>query len=181
MSINKIITYNLIAFAMLVLSRVLSSPFDNITPDLGNMLWLPIGAAILSYLLFSFRVLPGVFFGYLIAEIIVEGGVVDITQKEVLKRMASSLAPVFSIGVMRLFNLSNFFDDNKINMGHIIFLIFLSAITSTLLKALLIDNELPGLDGYITTYLMGDIIGGIVFIYIGIKVFSSAFDKNKLT
>jgi len=181
MSINKIITYNLIALAMLVLSRVLSSPFDNITPDLGNMLWLPIGAAILSYLLFSFRVFPGVFFGYLIAEIIVEGGVIDITQKEVLKRMASSLAPVFSIGVMRLFNLSNFFDDNKINMSHIIFLIFLSAITSTLLKALLIDNELPGLDGYITTYLMGDIIGGIVFIYIGIKIFSSAFDKNKLT
>lgn len=177
MSIKKIIIYNLIALAMLVLSRVLSSPFDNVTPDLGNLLWLPIGAAILSYLLFGFRVFPGVLLGYLIAEVIVEGGVVDISQKEVLKRTASSIAPILSIAIMRLFNLSKFFEGSKIKISHVVFLILLSAIFSTLVKALLIDNELPRLDSYITTYLVGDLIGGIVFIYIGIKISSLIFKK----
>jgi len=84
MSIKKIIICNLIALTMIVLARVLSSPFDNVTPDIGNLLWFPIGAAVLSYLLFGFRVFPGVLLGYLIAEVIVEGGIVDISQKEVL-------------------------------------------------------------------------------------------------
>ena len=164
---------------MLVFSRILSSPFDNVTTDLGNMLWLPSGAAILSYLLFGFRVLPGVFLGYLIGEVIVEFGIVDISQKEVLKRTASSLAPIISIGIMRYFSLSNFFDDDKINVGHVVFLIYLSAVISTLLKALLIDNELPELSKYISSYMIGDMIGGIVFIYVGIKL-SHVFFKNKI-
>jgi len=178
MRLQKIVIYNLIALALLVLARVLSSPFDNITPDLGNMLWFPIGAAILSYLLFGFRVFPGVLLGYLIAEVIVEGGIVDISQKEVLKRTASSLAPILSIGIMRSFNLSQFFNEIKIKISHVLFLIFLSAIFSTLLKALLIDNGLPALDNYITTYLIGDLIGGVVFIYIGIKVSNLIYKKK---
>jgi integral membrane sensor domain MASE1 len=180
MNIKQFIFYNLIALVILVVSRFLSFPFDEATSDLGNLLWFPIGAAILSYLLFGFKVFPGVLLGYIIAEMIIEGGVLDITQREVLKRTASALAPVISIGIMRMFTLSNFFDDEKINPGHIVFLIFLSAIISTLLKALLIDNQLPDLDSYITTYLIGDMIGGMIFIYMGIKVFTTFFAKKKL-
>lgn len=180
MNVKQFFLYNSIALVMLVISRILSFPFDEATSDLGNLLWFPIGAAILSYLLFGFKVFPGVLLGYLIAEMIIEGGVFDVTQREVLKRTASALAPVVSIGIMRMFNLSNFFDDKKINPGHVVFLIFLSAIISTLLKALLIDNQLPGLDSYITTYLIGDMIGGTIFIYMGIKVSSTFFAKNKL-
>ncbi len=165
---------------MLVAARFLSFPFDEATSDLGNLFWFPIGAAILSYLLFGFKVFPGVLLGYIIAEIVIEGGMFDITQREVLKRTASALAPIASISIMRIFTLSNFFDDEKINPGHIVFLIFLSAIISTLLKALLIDNQLPTLDSYITTYLIGDMIGGMIFIYVGIKAFSKLFAKNKL-
>jgi len=165
---------------MLLAARFLSFPFDEITSDLGNLFWFPIGAAILSYLLFGFKVFPGVLLGYIIAEIVIEGGMLDITQREVLKRTASALAPIASISIMRIFTLSNFFDDEKINPGHIVFLIFLSAIISTLLKALLIDNQLPALDSYITTYLIGDMIGGMIFIYVGIKAFSILFAKNKL-
>ena len=179
-AVKQFILYNLIALAMLVISRVLSFPLDEATSDLGNLLWFPIGAAVLSYLLFGYKVFPGVLLGYLIAEAIIEGGVFDVTQKEVLKRTASALAPVIAIGTMRMFNLSEFFNDKKINPGHIVFLIFLSAIFSTLFKALLIDNQLPSLDSYITTYLIGDMIGGMLFVYMGIKIFSTFFAKNKL-
>ena len=75
---------------------------------------------------------------------------------------------------MRIFNLSKFFEEAKIKISHVLFLIFLSAIFSTLLKALLIDNELPSLDSYITTYLMGDLLGGVIFVYLGIKILSKS-------
>lgn len=172
-NLREFFLYNILAFVLLVSARVLSSPFDHLTPDIGNLLWFPIGAAILCYLLFGYRVFFGIFLGYLIAETIIEGGIFDISQKEILKRFASSIAPMVSIYLMRLFHLSKFFDDEKISISHVIFLVFFSAILSTLFKALLIENSLPGLDSYITTYLIGDILGGTIFIYLGIKIFSS--------
>jgi len=153
-------------------------------PDfvIGNYFWLPIGAVILSYLLFGFKVFPGVLLGYLIAEVLIEGSIGDISQRELLSRTMSSLAPIFAIGIMRVFSLSNFFDDDKINIGHVFFLVLLSAVISTLLKTFFVYDKaekfLTDPVGHISSYLLGDMIGGMVFIYIGIKVFS-AFATRK--
>ena len=183
MNIKRFISHTLIALTMVMLSRVLISGLDSPDFVIGNYLWLPIGAAILSYLLFGFKVFPGVLLGYLIAEVLIEGSVADISQRELLSRTMSSIAPIFAIIIMRVFSLSNFFDDNKINIGHIFFLVLLSAVISTLLKTFFVyqtaEKFLADPVGHIGSYLMGDMIGGIVFIYIGIKVFTLFFDKNK--
>jgi len=174
-------SHTLIALMMVALSRVMISGLDSTDFAIGNYLWLPIGAAIFSYLLFGFKVFPGVLLGYLIAEVIIEGGMADISQREVLSRTMSSLAPIFAIGIMRVFSLSNFFDDNKVNIGHIVFLVLLSAVISTLLKTFFVyqsaEKFLADPVGHIGSYLVGDMIGGIVFIYIGIKVSRLFFKK----
>ncbi len=182
MNIKQFISHSFIALMMVALSRVLISGLDSTDFVIGNYLWLPIGAAILSYLLFGFKVFPGVLLGYLIAEVLIEGGVVDISQREVLSRTMSSLAPMMAISIMRLFSLSNFFDEDKINIGHIVFLVLLSAVISTLLKTFFVyqtaEKFLADPVGHIGSYLVGDMIGGIVFIYIGIKVFAAFFAKK---
>ena len=184
MNIKQFISHSLIALMMVLLSRVLISGLDSSDFVIGNYLWLPIGAAMLSYLLFGFKVFPGVLLGYLLAEVLIEGSIGDISQRELLSRTMSSLAPIFAISIMRVFSLSNFFDDDKINIGHVFFLVFLSAVISTLLKTFFVydkaDKFLADPVGHIGSYLLGDMIGGIVFIYIGIKIFSSFFAKNKL-
>jgi integral membrane sensor domain MASE1 len=181
MNIKQFMSHTLIALMMVALSRVMISGLDSTDFAIGNYLWLPIGAAIFSYLLFGFKVFPGVLLGYLIAEVIIEGGMADISQREVLSRTMSSLAPIFAIGIMRVFSLSNFFDDNKVNIGHIVFLVLLSAVISTLLKTFFVyqsaEKFLADPVGHIGSYLVGDMIGGIVFIYIGIKVSQLFFKK----
>ena len=181
MNIKQFMSHTLIALMMVALSRVMISGLDSTDFAIGNYLWLPIGAAIFSYLLFGFKVFPGVLLGYLIAEVIIEGGMADISQREVLSRTMSSLAPIFAIGIMRVFSLSNFFDDNKVNIGHIVFLVLLSAVISTLLKTFFVyqssEKFLADPVGHIGSYLVGDMIGGIVFIYIGIKVSRLFFKK----
>lgn len=183
MNIRQFISHTLIALFMVASSRVLIAGLDHPDFSIGNYLWLPIGAAIFSYLLFGFKVFPGVLLGYLIAEVLIEGGIADISQREVLSRTMSSLAPIFAIGIMRAFSLSNFIDDNKVNIGHIVFLILISAVISTLLKTFFVyhsaEKFLADPVGHISSYLVGDMIGGIVFIYIGIKL-SQLFLKNKL-
>ena len=181
MNIKQFMSHTLIALMMVAISRVLISGLDSADFVIGNYLWLPIGAAIFSYLLFGFKVFPGVLLGYLIAEVLIEGGMADISQREVLSRTMSSLAPIFAIGIMRAFSLSNFFDDNKVNIGHIVFLVLLSAVISTLLKTFFVyqsaEKFLADPVGHIGSYLVGDMIGGIVFIYIGIKVSQLFFKK----
>lgn len=183
MNIRQFISHMLIALIMVGSSRVLIAGLDHPDFAIGNYLWLPIGAAIFSYLLFGFKVFPGVLLGYLIAEVLIEGSMADISQREVLSRTMSSLAPIIAIGIMRAFSLSNFFVDNKVNIGHIVFLVLLSAVISTLLKTFFVyhsaEKFLIDPVGHIGSYLLGDMIGGIVFIYIGIKL-SNYFLKNKL-
>ena len=183
MNIKQFISHSLIALTMVALSRVLISGLDSPDFVIGNYLWLPIGAAILSYLLFGFKVFPGVLLGYLIAEVMIEGSVADISQRELLSRTMSSFAPIFAIIIMRAFSLSNFFDDKKINIGHIFFLVLLSAVISTLLKTFFVYDKaekfLADPVGHIGSYLVGDMIGGIVFIYIGIKLSNLIFKRIK--
>jgi len=183
MNIKQFISHTLIALIMVASSRVLIAGLDHPDFSIGNYLWLPIGAAIFSYLWFGFKAFPGVLSGYLIAEVLIEGGMADISQREVLSRAMSSLAPIFAIVIMRLFSLPNIFNENKIKYGPFIFLVFLSAIISTLLKTFFVyhssDKFLADPVGHIGSYLMGDMIGGIVYIYVGIKL-SRIFLKNKL-
>ena len=49
-------------------------PFDNYNISVANYLWLPMGASILSILLFGFRAFTGVLLGYLVAALIIKGG-----------------------------------------------------------------------------------------------------------
>ena len=171
---SESVKYNIIALLMVAVSRLVVTGLDFEDFSVGNYLWLPIGAAIMSYLLFDFKVFPGVFIGYMLAEIILEGGIADISQKEAMSRLMSSIAPIIAIGVMKQFSLSRFFDADKIVFSHIIFLVLLSAVTSTLLKTFFVYNKttefLTNPLEHISSYLLGDMIGGVVFIVVGLKI-----------
>jgi len=171
---SQLFKYNMIALLMVAISRLVVTGLDFDDFSVGNYLWLPIGAAIMSYLLFDFKVFPGVFIGYMLAEIILEGGVADISQKEVMSRLMSSIAPIIAIGIMKQFSLSKFFDADRIVFSHIIFLVLLSAVTSTLLKTFFVYHKaekfLADPIEHISSYLLGDMIGGVIFIVVGLKI-----------
>jgi hypothetical protein len=60
-------------------------------------------------------------------------------------------------------------------------LVLLSAVISTLLKTFFVYDKaekfLADPVGHISSYLVGDMIGGIVFIYIGIKLSNLIFKR----
>jgi hypothetical protein len=88
-------------------------------------------------------------------------------------RLISSLAPLAAIMTMDAFHVSNFFDGEKINFKNIVFLIFLSSLLSTLAKFFVYPINLETITNpvlFIQSYLLGDMIGGIVFVYIVVKL-----------
>jgi len=169
---SESVKYNIIALLMVAVSRLVVTGLDFEDFSVGNYLWLPIGAAIMSYLLFGFRAFIGVYLGYILAEFILQSGFV--TEREAVSRLMSSIAPIIAIGIMKQFSLSKFFDADKIVFRHIIFLVLLSAIISTLLKTFFVYNKtgefLANPIEHISSYLLGDMIGGVVFIVVGLKI-----------
>jgi hypothetical protein len=159
------------------------APFDYTDLSIGNYLWLPIGASILSYLLFGFKTFFGVFLGFALATIILKGSFDAVSVYSWMGRLITSLAPIVAIVMMRAFHLSDFFDSGKINFAHVVFLVILTSLISTLTKFFIYPiNEavISNPVAFVQSYLLGDIIGGIVFIYVAIKIFTPLLVKNKL-
>lgn len=183
MFILQFIQHNVFAFLAVFIARMAIVPFDYADLSIGNYLWLPIGASILSYLLFGFKTFFGVFIGFALATIILKGSFDAVSIFSWLGRLSSSLAPIVAIMMMRFFHLSDFFDSRKVNFAHIVFLVILSSLVSTLAKFFIYPINEATISNpvvFIQSYLLEDVIGGIVFIYIAVKVFVPLMVKNKL-
>ncbi len=169
---------------MVFVSRMIIVPFDHIDVSIANYIWLPMGAAILAPLLFGFKSFPGVLIGYMLATFITKGGVWEpVYIYSYIGKFIDSLAPIVSILIMRFFRLSDFFDSGKANYSHIMFLVILTSLMATLAKVFVYPMQgklIPDPVLFIQTYAASDILGGIVFIYVALKIFAPRLIKNQL-
>ena len=155
---------------------------------LGNYLWLPMGAKVLAFLLFGLWAFPGVLLGSLMSGFLLYDFWNVNPIYGPLGSLVGALAPMLAILIMQFFRLSNFFNDGmKVQFGHVLFLVILSALINTLVKLFIYLNKVTYLDGqaidpvqFIQNYLVGDILGGFVFIYIVFKFFAPQLVKHKL-
>lgn len=154
---------------------------------IGNYLWLPMGAKILAFLLFGLWAFPGVLLGSLMSGIFLYDAWNGNTFYGPLGTMAGVIAPMLAIMTMRYFRLSEFFDKDKIVFGHVIFLIILSSLINTLTKFFLYADKVKNIDGkevdaiqFIQSYLTGDILGGVVFIVVVLKLLMPTLRKLKI-
>ena len=179
---------NIVIALVIFLTSALMSWTHGIDITLGNYLWLPMGAKILAFLLFGLWALPGVLLGSLMSGYILYNFLNVDPIYGPLGSLIGTFAPMSAILIMRYFNLSTFFDgDKKLEFSHVIFLIVLSSIINTLLKLFLYFGRVSGVDQqqidsseFILSYLTGDILGGIVFILLTIKIFMPLLIRFKL-
>ena len=119
------------------------------------------GAEILAYLLFGYRVLPGVVIanslvGFFLWNNWFGNGAMGFAGHVVI----GSLAPILAMMMMNYFRLSEFFKGNQLNFRRVIFLIVLTALVNSLGKFFLfmaVLEESPDPVVFLTTYLTGDI------------------------
>jgi len=183
----SVLKTTLITAAVVFLTSDLMSHFDAGDITIGNYLWLPMGAKILAFLLFGFWAFPGVLLGSLMSGVFLYDSWNGNAFYGPLGTLVGVMAPMLAIVVMRFFHLSNFFKDGKLVYGHIIFLVILSSLINTISKLFLYVDKVKGIDGkevdaiqFIQSYLTGDILGGMVFVFVVIKLFLPVIIRNKL-
>ena len=168
---------NFVIITVVYLTSALSSWIYGVDITIGNYLWLPMGAKVLAFLLFGIWALPGVLIGSLMSGMFLYDFWSGNTFYGPLGTLVGVFAPLLAIMIMKHFHLSSFFDDAKINFRHVLFLIILSSVINTLVKLFVYIDEVKNIDGksvdalqFIQTYLPGDILGGIVFVFIVLKI-----------
>ena len=168
---------NFVIIAVVYLTSALMSWMGGVDITIGNYLWLPMGAKVLAFLLFGIWALPGVLIGSLMSGMFLYDFWSGNTFYGPLGTLVGVFAPLLAIMVMKYFHLSSFFDDVKINFRHVLFLIILSSVINTLAKLFLYMDKVKSISGqgvdalhHIQRFLPGDILGGIVFVFIVLKV-----------
>lgn len=178
----SLIKYNLYALVLVFISRYLAIPMDHFNSDIGNYLWLPMGAVILSYLVFGPRVFLGVFLGYLLAEVVIEGGTTYIGQTEVMSRLVNSLLPLLTIMALKALNLGDFIQQGKLNYRLVLPLIVVASFATTLTKMILLYAPAQFSAGkvYFQSYMIGDVIGGTVFVVLVFSLLKNTLQQHKI-
>ena len=132
----------------------------------GNLVWLPLGAVLICYLLFGFRVFAAVFLAITASSLWFH----EATFRGInLLHFVGTFAPLLAIASMKFFKLSNFFDGEKIIFQHLLFLAILTAFYNTLTKFFVYSylsdspSSINGLQ-FIQNYLIGDILGCLVVL-----------------
>ena len=126
--VTEFLYQNIIAFLVILFITFINGQSY---PFVGNLVWLPVGAVSLCYLLFGFRIVIAVFIA-----ISISAHLGDYTQfpGHNLIHVVGTLAPLLAIASMKFFKLSYFFDGGKIVFQHLLFLGILTALFNTLMK-----------------------------------------------
>ena len=141
-------------------------------PFIGNLVWLPLGAMSLCFLLFGLRV----FFVAILASQCSEfwfHSVPFFDQVTLIRTVSGAIGPALAISSMKFFKLSNFFDGEKLVFQHLIFLAILTALFNTLIaffvSSYIVSND-QGIESinatvFLKNFLIGDILGCLIVLF----------------
>ena len=156
-------------FLIVVLCYFINGPAY---PFEGNLIWLPLGAMSLCFLLFGFRVVFAAILASQFSEFWFHSQLF-FDQVTLIRTVSGAIGPALAIASMRFFKLSNFFDGDKLVFHHLIFLAILTALFNTLISffvsSYIVSNgqdlEIINATNFLRNYLMGDVLGCLTVLF----------------
>ena len=141
-------------------------------PYIGNLIWLPLGAMSLCFLLFDYKVVLAALLATHFSDVWIHSQLF-FSQVTWLKSIAGVIAPMCAIASMRFFKLSNFFDEGKVVFQHLLFLAILTALFNTIISFFTSsyiaskDETMEQINAtvFIKNYLIGDVLGCLVVLF----------------
>lgn len=160
---------NAIAFVSVFSMAYIMIWFGSFELEVGSYMYLPLGAKILMYLIFGYRVFPGVIAACFAGGIFLMGSWGGNLYIGMLSACAGAVAPILAMCLMNLTHVSNFSKLSKIDFRHVLFLVVFTSVISALLKFFVYTQDVTlniNAVTFITHYIRGDVIGGLVVIYL---------------
>ncbi len=149
-----------------------------------NWFWLPLGAAVLVFLLFDYDAFVGVAIGSFVSGVVffdswsVLGGI----RYGVFETLIVAVSPLLALMTMKKLDLSKFFAARKVNFRHVVFLVVLSATYEALFKFsyfLSVVNSTMEPSLVMRNYLVSGIIGGVCLVVFVLKIVDILLSRLK--
>ncbi len=172
-SYKLLFTNNLVAFLAIFLASVAMKYLSGFDAEVGSYLYLPIGAKILIFLIFGRQVLPGVMASCIFCGVVLFDAWGGNFVFGAIGAIMGAIAPLASIWLVQKLGMVNFTNLANIDFRHILFLIFFTAIIHALSRFVIYAKSevfsISPID-FLSHYLVGDMIGGIVVIWTVLKI-----------
>ena len=165
--------HNTIAFISIFLASIAMKYLSAFDVEIGSYLYLPIGAKILVFILFGKAVLPGVIAACLFCGVVLFNTWGGNLFWGGLGAIVGAIAPLKSMWIIEKLRVANFSNLANIDFRHVLFLIFLTAVIHALTRFVIYaKSEVFSISpvDFLSHYLIGDMIGGIVVIYTVLKL-----------
>lgn len=155
------------------LASILMISLSGYDVEVGSYLYLPIGAKILVFLLFGRHVLPGVMASCIFCGVVLFDSWGGNFAWGAFGAIMGAIAPLTSMWLIEKFKLATYSKLKNINFRHILFLIFFTAILHSLTRFIIYAKSavfsINPVD-FLSHYLVGDMIGGVVVIWSVLKI-----------
>ncbi len=159
-------------FATLIIVLVAYALNGPAYPFVGNIVWLPLGAMSLCFLLFGFRVVLAALLATQLSEFWFQSQPF-FDQGTLILNVFGVIGPIVAIASMRFFKLSNFFDGSKLIFQHLVFLAILTAFFNTIISFFVTsfiasnDSSIEPINAtlFIKNFLIGDILGCLIVLF----------------
>ncbi len=172
---------NAIAFVSVFSMAYIMIWFGSFELEVSSYMYLPLGAKILMYLIFGYRVFPGILAACVVSGIVLMNSWGDNLLIGTLSACAGAVAPILAMVFMNLTHVSDFSNLSKINFRHVLFLVVFTSVISTLLKFFVYMQDITlniNAVTFITHYIRGDIIGGLVVIYLVLGFITPIIERS---
>ena len=157
---------NITTFLVVVFFTFIDGP---VHPTIGNLIYLPLGAVSLCYLLFGYRVSIATYLAIEFSDYWITGN----PHGHLAVNFVGTFAPLLAIATMKFFKLSSFFEGGKLVFQHLLFLAILTAFYNTLMNFFvwsylsLVEDSNVSINAvhFITNYLIGDLLGCLTVLF----------------
>ena len=174
--IKKHLIENSIAFMMVYVAALMMVYQSDFDVQIGSYLYLPIGAKILAFLLFGRSVLPGVIASCIFCGVFLFNAWGGHFIYGVIGASVGAVAPLISMWIIEKFKIASYSSLSGINFRHVLFLVLFTSVIHSLSRFVLYAKsgvfDINPVD-FLQHYIVGDIIGGIVVIWMVLKIVPS--------
>ncbi len=177
--IKKYLFENMVAFLSVFLAANIMILFGKLEMGIAAILYLPLGAKILMYLLFGFRVLPGILLACTTSGVVLLNSWDGHLLIGSISACAGTLAPIIAMWTMQITQVCDFSNLRNIDFRHILFLVVFTSIISALLKFFVFYDVNSNIEtvSFIAQDITGDILGSLLVIYFVLKAIVPLISK----
>ena len=154
---------NILIAATFFLLFLLSDFIFSINSNIGNLIFLPNAVRVIAVLIGGWAMLPGLILGHVMAAFL--------NEPNILLIVVGSICPFLAFYILKITNVLDLDKLYNIRFEQIIFFVFFTSFFNAIGSYFVLSADMGTGNIFIIRYFVGDFLGGILGLFVFLKLF----------